>query len=66
MIDLDTKNIEELINLLKENDLTELEYEKDDEHIRIKRANSESFAQPVSVSPPVSYTHLTLPTILLV
>lgn len=51
MIDLDTKNIEELIKLLKENDLTELEYEKDDEHIRIKRANSESFAQPVSVSP---------------
>ena len=44
MIDLDTKNIEELINLLKENDLTELEYEKDDEHIRVKRANSESFA----------------------
>ena len=49
---MDTKNIEELINLLKENDLTELEYEKDDEHIRIKRANSESYAQPVSVSPP--------------
>lgn len=48
---MDTKNIEELINLLKENDLTELEYEKDDEHIRIKRANSESYAQPVSVSP---------------
>ena len=44
MIDLDTKNIEELINLLKENDLTELEYEKDDEHIRLKRANSESYA----------------------
>ena len=40
MIDLDTKNIEELIKLLKENDLTELEYETDDEHIRIKRANS--------------------------
>ena len=51
MIDLDTKNIEELINLLKENDLTELEYEKDDGwHIRIKRANSESYAQPVGVN----------------
>ena len=48
---MDTKNIEDLINLLKENDLTELEYEKDDEHIRIKRANSESYAQPVSVNP---------------
>ena len=62
MIDLDTKNIEELINLLKENDLTELEYEKDDEHIRIKRANSESYAQPVSVNPQHSNPshHLTL------
>lgn len=51
MKELDTKNIEALIKLLKENDLTELEYEKDDEHIRIKRAADESFAQSVSVSP---------------
>ncbi|MFJ6941728.1 MAG: acetyl-CoA carboxylase biotin carboxyl carrier protein [Limosilactobacillus mucosae] len=57
---MDTKNIEELINLLKENDLTELEYEKDDEHIRIKRANSESYAQPVSVSPQHSH-HIMAP-----
>ncbi|MEO5283301.1 acetyl-CoA carboxylase biotin carboxyl carrier protein [Limosilactobacillus allomucosae] len=51
MIDLDTKNIEELIKLLKENDLTELEYEKGDERICVKRSASESFAQPVSVAP---------------
>ncbi|MEO5292316.1 biotin/lipoyl-containing protein [Limosilactobacillus sp. WILCCON 0053] len=51
MIDLDTKNIEELIKLLKENDLTELEYEKGDERICVKRSASESFTQPVSVAP---------------
>lgn len=48
---MDTKNIEELIKLLKENDLTELEYEKGDERIRIKSSAGESFTQPVSVAP---------------
>lgn len=48
---MDTKNIEELIKLLKENDLTELEYEKGDERIRIKSLAGESFTQPVSVAP---------------
>lgn len=48
---MDTKNIEELIKLLKENDLTELEYEKGDERICVKRSAGESFTQPVSVAP---------------
>lgn len=48
---MDTKNIEELIKLLKENDLTELEYEKGDERIRIKSSAGESFTQPASVAP---------------
>lgn len=47
---MDTKNIEELIKLLKENDLTELEYEKGDERICVKRSAGESFTQPVNVA----------------
>ena len=56
---MDLRKIKKLIDLLEESNLAEIEIKEGEESVRLSRA-------PVSGYGTVSYTHLTLPTILLV
>ena len=60
---MDIRKVKKLIELLEESGIDELEIREGEESVRISR-HSKTAAQPVYAQAPVSYTHLTLPTIL--
>lgn len=54
---MDIKKIKELIDMMKANDLSEIEIEDGDTHIKLKRGQSEPVSHPHVTAPPVLPQH---------
>ena len=59
-MDIDLKQLKELMRSLKQFDITELEVEKDGERIKLCRGG-DVVAQPLSVAPPAGYAPASAP-----